>query len=179
MTEQKSLLEKTLTKRVSDLCGAIPEQFLLINITQQTLSVVTTDAVQTSYSISTSKYGSGNEEGSFKTPIGIHRIAEKIGDCSPARRIFKDRIDTGITWSSEMPDDDNLILSRILRLEGLEPGINRGPHIDSYERFIYIHGTNKEALIGTPISHGCICMKNNDIIELFNRIPEKTLVVIT
>ena len=71
-----------------------------------------------------------------------------------------------------------MILTRILRLRGLEPGINSGPGIDSWERYIYIHGTNHEELIGTPISHGCVCMRNRDIIELYDSIQEETIVVI-
>jgi lipoprotein-anchoring transpeptidase ErfK/SrfK len=74
--------------------------------------------------------------------------------------------------------EENLILTRILRLDGLEPGINKGEKIDSYARYIYIHGTNREDLIGKPMSHGCICMRNNDIIELFDSVEEGTLVII-
>jgi len=65
-----------------------------------------------------------------------------------------------------------------MRLEGLEDGINRGPNIDSFDRYIYIHGTNREEQIGTPISHGCICMKHNDIIKLFDIVTEDTIVII-
>jgi UDP-N-acetylmuramate--alanine ligase len=129
------------------------------------------------FAISTSRFGIGNQEGSFKTPDGIHRICEKIGAGAPLCRIFKDRCDTGFIWTPEI-NEGNLILTRILRLEGLEDGINKGAGIDSFERYIYIHGTNLEAYIGTPISHGCICMRNNDIIELFDIIEEGTIVYI-
>ena len=71
-----------------------------------------------------------------------------------------------------------MILTRILRLEGLEEGVNRGPGIDSFERYIYIHGTNKERQIGAPMSNGCVCMKNNDVVALFNSVKEGTIVVI-
>ena len=130
-----------------------------------------------SYTISTSKFGIGNKEGSNQTPLGIHRIEEKIGDDAPSGRIFKSRMDTGENWHPGLTDD-NLILSRILRLHGLEDGINRGPGIDSYQRYIYIHGTNQEEKIGTPLSHGCVCMKNREIIELYDLVEEGTIVVI-
>lgn len=100
-----------------------------------------------------------------------------IGHNAPAGRIFKSRIDTGIKYDQDTREE-NLICTRILRLEGLQPGINKGPGIDSYERYIYIHGTNREKEIGTPLSHGCICMKNTDIIALFNIVKENTIVVI-
>jgi UDP-N-acetylmuramate--alanine ligase len=69
-------------------------------------------------------------------------------------------------------------LTRILRLEGLEEGINKGPGVDSFERYIYIHGTGREDLIGTPLSHGCVCLRNLDIIRLFGMVKESTLVYI-
>jgi len=149
--------------------GYIPDIYLFVNIQSQTLSLVKHQVVSSVYPVSTSKYGTGNQKDSFKTPLGIHRIIEKIGAGSPPGRIFIDRKDTGKNWQNEITDE-NLIVTRILRLEGLEPDINRGENIDSYERYIYIHGTNKEELVGTPISHGCICMKNNDIIELFDTL---------
>jgi UDP-N-acetylmuramate--alanine ligase len=100
-----------------------------------------------------------------------------IGHNAPPGRIFKSRIDTGCNYNPDTREE-NLICTRILRLEGLQLGINKGPGIDSYERYIYIHGTNRENEIGTPISHGCICMKNADIIALFNIVKENTFVVI-
>lgn len=75
--------------------------------------------------------------------------------------------------------EDNMVLTRILRLRGMEPGLNTGSGVDSFERYIYIHGTNREDLIGTPMSHGCVCMRNQDIIELFDEIKEGTIVYIT
>ena len=134
------------------------------------------NAVQ-EFSVSTSRFGIGNADGSFKTPPGVHRICEKIGAGAPAGRIFRDRIDTGEDWPIGKPGD-NLILTRILRLEGLQQGINKGNGIDSYERYIYIHGTNNEDRIGRPISQGCVCMKNDDVIRLFDSIEEGAIVFI-
>jgi hypothetical protein len=155
----------------------VPGRFIAVDTTLQRLMLHNGAEKTRTFTISTSRFGIGNREHSNKTPQGIHRIVEKIGDGAPAGRIFRNRLDTGI---DSIPDtqDDNLIVTRILRLEGLEEGINRGEGIDSYERYIYIHGTNRESAVGTPISHGCIVMKSADIIELFNAVEEGTIVVI-
>ena len=107
----------------------------------------------------------------------MHRIKEKIGSGAPEGRIFKDRRDTGIDWD-RVSTEDNLILTRILRIEGLEEGINKGAGVDSYERLVYIHGTNQEDLVGTPLSHGCMCLRNQDILHLFDIVKEGTIVYI-
>ena len=177
MSAKKNNLEPEIDIRLKKITGGTPDLLLLVNVQSQTLSLVKIQTIPLVYPISTSKYGTGNQNDSFKTPLGIHRIVEKVGAGAPPGRIFRDRKDTGKDWHEEITGE-NLILTRILRLEGLEPAINRGEGIDSYERFIYIHGTNREDLIGTPMSHGCICMKNNDIIELFDTVPENTIVII-
>lgn len=153
------------------------ELFLVQSIETQTLLACEGNAVIGRYDASTSRFGCGIREGSFKTPPGIHRIREKIGSGAPAGRIFKERMDTGMNWDQGLTGD-NLILTRILRLEGLEEGINKGDGVDSYERCIYIHGTNREDLVGTPLSHGCIALRNQDILRLFEIVREGTLVYI-
>ena len=153
------------------------EQYLVVSIEEQTLLVCANDTIGERYDASTSRFGNGNRENSFKTPIGVHRIKEKYGSGAPPGRIFRDREDTGEDWDHSV-NGDNLILTRILRLEGLEEGVNKGAGVDSYERYIYIHGTGREDLIGTPLSHGCVCMRNLDIIRLFERVKENTLVYI-
>ena len=153
------------------------ELFLVQSIEAQTLFVCEQDTIIARYASSTSRFGNGIRENSFKTPPGIHRIKEKIGAGAPLGRIFKARRDTGIDWDG-VSTEDNLILTRILRLEGLEEGINRGAGVDSYERFIYIHGTNQEDLIGAPLSHGCLALSNTDILHLFQIVREGTLVYI-
>jgi len=92
--------------------------------------------------------------------------------------VFKGRVPTGETYEEMAPEaiENNLITTRILRLEGMEPGLNRGPGVDSYDRFIYLHGTNHEERIGQPFSGGCIEFRNADILELFNQVPVGTLV---
>ena len=118
---------------------------------------------------------------SFQTPLGEHIVAEKIGEDLPLGAVLKGR-----KWTKEVivpikdvidiPED--VITSRILWLDGVEQGINKGGDVDSKERFIYIHGTAEEGLIGKPASLGCIRMKNKDVIKLFKRVKENTKVLI-
>ena len=163
--------------RIQSVLNVKPEEYLAVESSTQQMLHIVNNSIRHLYRVSTGRNGTGNREGSNQTPLGIHRIVEKIGADAPAGAIFRDRLDTGEIWYPGLTED-NLILSRILRLKGLEAGINAGPGIDTYERYIYIHGTNQEKQIGTPISHGCICMKNSDIIALFDMIKEDTLVVI-
>ncbi len=148
---------------------------ILVDISRQRLTLFGDDGnAEKEYPCSTSRFGPGNAEGSEKTPVGLHRIAEKYGDGEPLGMIFSSREPTGKTAAvnhSPTPAGADLITTRILRLEGLQPGLNKGRGIDSYERYIYIHGTPEEGLIGTPASHGCIRMKNDDIAELYPLCP--------
>lgn len=153
------------------------ELFLVVSIEEQALFVCANDTIIARYDASTSRFGHGNRENSLKTPVGLHRIRDKFGAGAPPGRVFRDREDTGEEWDHSR-NGDNLILTRILRLEGLEAGINKGGSVDSYERYIYIHGTGREDLIGTPLSHGCVCLRNHDIIRLFETVTESTLVYI-
>ncbi|HWR72751.1 MAG TPA: L,D-transpeptidase family protein [Nitrospirota bacterium] len=153
------------------------ELFLVVSVETQTLLVCANGAIVERYNASTSRFGIGNRENSLKTPPGIHRIKEKYGAGAPPGRVFRDREDTGEDWDHGQ-NGDNLILTRILRLEGLERGINKGAGVDSYERYIYIHGTGREDLIGTPLSHGCVVLRNHDVIRLFDIVKEGTLVYI-
>jgi UDP-N-acetylmuramate-alanine ligase len=153
------------------------ELFLIQSIETQTLLICEKNIIIEQYDTSTSRFGNGIRENSFKTPLGLHRIKDKIGAGAPAGRIFKARKDTGVDWNQHSIED-NLILTRILRLEGLEEGVNKGAGVDSYERFIYIHGTNREDLVGTPLSHGCLALRNEDILRLFEIVREGTLVYI-
>jgi len=162
---------------ILEVIGRVPEMYLYVDTICQQLQYVFNFSSLHTYTISTSQFGLGNRENSNKTPPGVHSIKEMIGHNAPPGRIFKSRLDTGSNYNPDTREE-NLICTRILRLEGLQYGINKGPGIDSYERFIYIHGTNRENDIGTPISHGCICMKNADIIALFNIVKENTIVVI-
>lgn len=131
-----------------------------------------------SYPVSTAKNGTGNQRNSYQTPLGNHRICQKIGHAAPPFTIFKARQPIGIYSSEHHLPGHDYILSRILWLEGMQTGINRRGTVDSRKRYIYIHGTDDEKSIGSPVSHGCIRMRNRDIIELFEhaRIREKVII---
>jgi L,D-transpeptidase YbiS len=123
------------------------------------------------YSVSTSKFGLGSEAGSMKTPTGRFRISEKIGAEMPQGTVFKSRRPVRATKKAMAAED--LIMTRILWLDGLDPG-----NANTHERFIYIHGTNHEEQIGKPASHGCIRMRSADLVELFDLVEIGTPVVI-
>lgn len=157
------------------------EEILFVSISQQKLYHIKSNKILSSYSISSSKYGIGSESGSNKTPLGLHKIKEKHGENTPINgrmigRVFYGEISTIYTDKTKSKTDD--ITSRILWLEGLEKGINKGQGIDSYSRYIYIHGTSEEGRLGSPASHGCIRMRNKDIIDLYKITKVGTLVLI-
>lgn len=156
------------------------QPFLLVDIHKQEMYLVRNEVIEKTYHISSAKNGVGNKAGSGKTPLGVHRIAEKIGSGAKPNTIFLGRKDAGKTATilkEPVDSEEDYVTSRILWLEGLEPGINKGKGIDSKQRYIYIHGTPEEGLIGTPASHGCIRMYNKDVIELFDLVKTGTLVV--
>ena len=150
---------------------------VVIQLLKQKLSLFKSNQLIKTYPVSTSKYGIGNCSGSNKTPLGLHKISNKIGRNAPIGSVFIKRRNTGKVAeirgkAANQPQD--LITSRILRLVGLERRVNKGLGIDSFQRCIYIHGTPEEWLIGRPASHGCIRMKNRDVIELFNLVKRNT-----
>lgn len=137
---------------------------LLVEVSVQRLHLFSgSSEIIASYSISTSRFGLGVEEGSFKTPTGNFCIAEKIGSGEPPRMSFKARVPTGLIV--QLGGEEDLILSRILWLDGRDP-----ENANTRDRYIYFHGTNQEELIGTPASHGCIRLRNADIIDLFDHV---------
>ena len=162
----------------------IPLQ-LTINIAQQTLTVYKQHNTIAHYSVSTAKNGIGSQQDSGCTPLGQHIIAEKIGGNAPSHAVFIGRIATGEIYNTELgqlnPERD-WILSRILWLSGLEEGANKGSNsqggCDTYQRYIYIHGTPDSEAMGIPLSHGCVRMRNQDIIELFKQVDKGTTVTI-
>ena len=153
-----------------------------IDISQQRLYLKQNDNLIKSYPISSSKYGEGSIENSNMTPLGLHVIKEKIGTDVPINTLFISRINTKRTVNIENSRNktkDDHITSRILWLDGLEEGKNKGKGVDSYSRYIYIHGTHEEGLIGEKASHGCIRMLNNDVIDLYNYVNIGTKVYIS
>ena len=155
-----------------------PEKLLCIDIRLQKLVYVSCGSVEYTYSISTSKNGKGCRQNTGCTPIGWHIISEKIGSDATLGTIFKGRRAAGHTDDLRSDIADDLITSRILWLTGLQPGFNRGGQVDSKERYIYIHGTAQEHLLGKPVSEGCIRMANRDVLELFEVVDTNTLVFV-
>ena len=133
------------------------------------------------YAVSTGERGAGERSGSLCTPRGRHRIRARIGAGAPAGAVFRGRRPTGEVWTPAFaaahPGRD-WILSRILWLCGEEPGRNRGGEVDTMRRYIYLHGTGDDQPMGVARSHGCVRMRNRDIIELFELVPGGTVVEI-
>jgi len=166
-----------------------PTQFVFaVNIAEQTVSVFECDEKELGkakfpdyklfkkYTCSTSRFGIGEVAGSNMTPRGLHRIAEKIGDGCPVGTVFKERQIVGYT-SEGYPNA--MITTRIMWLEGLDPGFNRGGNVDSHDRYIYIHGTGDESTIGHPASHGCVHLAAKDLVPLYEKLPSGTLIWIS
>jgi lipoprotein-anchoring transpeptidase ErfK/SrfK len=148
-----------------------PQATIHVSVPKQRLTLKRGRKTERSFPISTSKYGLGSEPGSMKTPLGRFRIAAKIGADEPIDMAYKSR--EPVQPTAEMLQGDDLIMSRIMWLDGLEPH-----NANSYERYIYIHGTNHEEAIGEPASHGCIRMRNADVAELFDLVEVDTRVTI-
>lgn len=150
---------------------------ICISLTRQELQLLVAGHPQATYPVSTSRHGPGEQAGSRCTPRGRHVVRARIGAGAPAGTVFRGRRPTGEICTPELlraqPGRD-WILTRILWLSGLEPGRNRLGSVDSMRRYIYIHGTPDSEPMGVPFSHGCIRMRNADILELFERVPAGT-----
>ena len=142
-----------------------------VSVSKQELTLKSGRKKLAAYPISTSRFGLGSKEGSMKTPTGRFRIAEKIGDGMPLGTVFKSR--RPVKATKKMLRGEDLVMTRILWLDGVQRA-----NANTYERFIYIHGTNHEAQIGEPASHGCIRMRNTDLMALFDRVGLDTPVMI-
>ena len=136
---------------------------ILVHVPTQTLDLLDGGAVVRRYTVSTSRFGLGTEPGSNQTPTGRFRIAEKIGDGAAPGEIFISRVPTGRTGAET--DDYDHVQTRILWLDGLDAA-----NANTHGRYIYIHGTNAESRLGTPVSYGCVRMGNADIIDLYDRV---------
>ncbi len=171
-----ALARKALTRPQAPFVE-LPPRCLVVDVARQRLSLIADGREVATFRVSTAAAGVGGESGSLRTPPGWHRIHARIGADQPLGAVFESRAPTGQTWSGE-PAEGDLILTRILQLEGLEPGINRGPGCDSLERYIYLHGTNHEDRLGRPASHGCVRMANADIAWLSDHVAEGDAVAI-
>lgn len=152
-----------------------------VSVADQTLTLLEDDQPIAHYLVSTALKGVGELSGSEQTPRGRHIVRARIGEGAPSGAVFRGRRPTGEIWTPELhaqhPGRD-WILSRILWLSGTEPGHNRLGSCDTMRRYIYIHGTPDTEPMGEPLSHGCIRMRNADIVDLFDRLPVYTPVVI-
>jgi predicted GNAT family N-acyltransferase len=151
-----------------------------ISLPAQTLELISADGMLIRrYPVSTAKNGAGEMRGSYCTPTGRHIVRAKIGGDMPPYTVFKGRRPTGEIWTPAFDDPDrDWILSRILWLSGTERGINRLGLVDTMRRYIYIHGCAESAPMGVPESHGCIRMRNADVIKLYDLVPAYTPVSI-
>jgi len=156
-------------------------RILVVRLGSQTLQFLARGKLVTSYPVSTSKRPPSNVKDSLGTPRGLHEIAERIGEGQPPGMVFKSRVPTGKHYS-EFPDagtNTNFITTRILWLRGLEPGVNLGGYRDTYQRYVYIHGTNHEDRLGQRLSAGCVLMGNTAIVSLFDQVRVGDQVLIT
>jgi UDP-N-acetylmuramate--L-alanine ligase len=180
-------VDPSLAARALDLaraalarCGAPPElpaRLLVVDVERQRAVLIENGAAKAVWPVSSARAGIGGAEGSYRTPPGWHRVHRRIGEGAEEGAVFVSREPTGEMWRGEARDDD-LILTRILTLDGLEEGVNRGPGNDSFERYIYLHGTNHELLLGRPVSHGCVRLSNTDVSCLFAFMREGDYVLI-
>ncbi len=150
---------------------ANPALSLRVDVARQAVHLLSNGAPVKSWPVSTSKFGLGTEPGSFRTPCGRFRIYEKIGAGAKPWAVFKGRVESGETGVPGGEEDG--ILTRILWLEGLDED-----NANTRDRYIYFHGTNQEDRIGSPASHGCIRLRNDDIREIFDLVPAGTAVEI-
>jgi lipoprotein-anchoring transpeptidase ErfK/SrfK len=154
---------------------------ILIDLAAQTLELGEGGVVLGRWPVSTAANGPGEQEGSGCTPRGLHRVRIRIGEGCPAGTVFVGRRPTGEIYGPELaarhPERD-WILTRILWLIGLESGCNRGGRVDTLRRYIYIHGCPPTEPMGVPRSHGCVRMRDPDLIALFDQAPVGTLVEI-
>ena len=161
--------------------SVVLDTFIYVGVERQKMYLFINGEVEKIYSVSTSKNGAGTIAGSEQTPVGLHVINGKYGEGLPKGGVLKGKKFTGQIadiQSEPIPTNSDDITSRVLTIEGLEKGVNKGGQLDSYDRKIYIHGTTEEGLIGQPASHGCIRMKNDDVIELFDIIESGIKLII-
>lgn len=145
---------------------------IVVSVANQSLTLLEDGQITFSCPVSTSSRGTGFEPGSFRTPTGNFRIHQKIGHGQPLGTIFSARSPVGL-WHPGTHSEDDLILTRILQLAGTDP-----ENANTLDRYIYFHGTNHESLIGTPASHGCVRLKNDDMLHLFDLVAEQDAVII-
>jgi hypothetical protein len=175
-------LKKEVARRREGLGLPSAEDCIVVSIDQQKLWHFHGSACET-YVISTARAGCGCVQDSLQTPAGLHQVCEKVGEGAAPGMVFKARQPTGKLAAEWPSPEDNLITSRILWLDGLEPGLNHGTDaqgrvVDTRRRFVYIHGTNQADKLGQPNSHGCVLLSDTDVIRLFDRVAVGLTVLI-
>ena len=159
--------------------SALPR--IVVSLREQRLRLYGADGSESEFAVSTAANGPGEQDGSGCTPRGLHKVRLRIGEGCPMGAVFVSRRPTGETWSQELaaqhPGRD-WILTRILWLTGCEPGRNRRGQVDTLRRYIYLHGCPDDAPMEVALSHGCIRMRNRDIVALFDLVPVGTEVLI-
>jgi len=182
----QTAIDPAFAPMLRDLQQRFPEystdKVILVDATRQELVLIENGQAAGRWTISTGEAGLGSQSGSNKTPLGVHRVAKTYGQDAPLGAICKARqytrcVSEILTEPGKRSNADN-VTTRILWLDGLEPGFNKGGNVDSFKRYIYIHGTDEEGRLGKPASHGCIRMSNQAVVDLFNRVGVDTLVVI-
>lgn len=158
-------------RNLSQLRRAFPDEPELwaVDLRRQRVHRLAPNGVSTAEPVSTSRYGLGDAPGSNRTPLGAHRVRDVIGTGAPPGQRFVDRKAVGKPLTEWRNGVDDAILTRILRLDGLVPGLNQ----HSYGRYIYLHGTNQEEKLGTPASHGCVRMGNRAIAEWADALGDR------
>lgn len=172
--EQRAKLDE---KGWSERVGSEPA--LWVSIGEQRTRLIADGKILYEARSASAEKGIGSEMNSLMTPLGWHSVVRKVGDNAPWGQVFRARAATREIWQPGEDVTEDLVLSRILLLDGEEPGLNKGGSVDSFARNIYIHGTNDEARLGVPSSHGCIRLSNDDVIELYDLVPKDTKVLIT
>ncbi len=171
-------------KKIIDKCNelnvAASQHLLFVSIPEQKLLLFENGGCIKTYAVSTSRKPPSCVENSNGTPTGLHKIDGKIGAGQPLRTVFRARVPCGLECA-QPPEEraKNLITTRIMRLRGLEDGVNSGGNVDTYARYVYIHGTNQEDRLGSPNSHGCVLLSNADVRELFDIVNDGSLVLIS
>lgn len=157
--------------------GFTPPRWLLVNVAAQTVTLLHGREPAAAWPVSTAAVGLDARQDSGGTPPGVHRIADRIGAGTAPGTVFESREPTGEIWEGA-DDPRDLILGRILTLDGCEDGVNRGEGVDSLARYIYLHGTNHEDRIGEPCSHGCVRLRRADIVAVFDQVAVGDPVVV-
>lgn len=163
-------------RRLDRLRLRATEHVLIVSLCEKKLGLYHRETLCFTCGVSSARRGRSCREGSLGTPWGLHEVAEKAGAGEPPGTVFVARRSTGRLWferEDHGPDQKSLVTTRILRLRGLETGTNSGPGIDSFDRFIYLHGTNHPEHFPENISAGCILLRDPDLLRLFESLPSQ------